>query len=158
MWQRIQTVFLALVVLSLAAAIFLPIWGMNEGDTQHILFALYYGTRSLAESTGDMTVQSYVPYCITAILLTASLTIAIIEITKFKNRILQIKLGTLNALLLAGGLGSAVYFATELVKTHDGGQYGFGLWLPGIAVIFNWLAMRFIRRDEKLVRDSERLR
>jgi hypothetical protein len=26
------------------------------------------------------------------------------------------------------------------------------------AVTFNWLAMRFIRRDEKMVRDSERLR
>lgn len=157
MWQRIQTVFLAIAVLSLIASIFLPIWMMHEGETQQVLFALYHGTKSPGES-GQMTVQNYIPYCLTAILLVASITIAIIEITKFKDRILQIKLGTLNALLLAGGLGSAVYFATEMVKTHNGGQYGFGLWLPGVAVICNWLAMRFIRRDEKLVRDSDRLR
>lgn len=157
MWQRIQTVFLAIAVLSLIASIFLPIWMMNEGENRHVLYALYYGTKSPGES-GVLTVQSYIPYCITAVLLVASITIAIIEMTKFKDRVLQIKLGTLNALLLAGGLGSAVYFATEMVKTNNGGQYGFGLWLPGVAVICNWLAMRFIRRDEKLVRDSNRLR
>lgn len=156
MWQRIQTVFLAIAVLSLIASIFLPIWMMHESENRHVLYALYYGTKDPSETS--MTVQSYIPYCITAILLIASITIAIIEITKFKDRLLQIKLGTLNALLLAGGLGSAVYFATEMVKTYNGGQYGFGLWLPGVAVICNWLAMRFIRRDEKLVRDSDRLR
>jgi hypothetical protein len=157
MWQRIQTVFLLIVILSLGASIFLPIWMMNESQTQHVLFPLYYGTHEATQSGAGLS-ESYIPYCITAILFIAAITIAVIEITKFKDRLLQIKLGTLNSLLLAGGLGSAVYFATSLVKTHDGGQYGLGLWLPGIAVIANWLAMRFIRRDEKLVRDSNRLR
>ena len=156
MWQRIQTVFLAISVLSLIVSIFVPIWMMHEGEKQQVLYALYHGTRE--SSTAAITPISYIPYCLTAILLVASITISIIEITKYKDRMLQIKLGTLNALLLAGGLGSAVYFATEMVKSHDGGQYGLGLWLPGVAVICNWLAMRFIRRDEKLVRDSDRLR
>ena len=35
---------------------------------------------------------------------------------------------------------------------------GLGLWLPGAAVICNLLANRFIRKDERLVRDADRLR
>ncbi len=157
MWQRIQTVFLALVVLCLIVAIFLPVWAINEGTTRHVLYALYYGTTADGDS-GELISKSYVPFCVTGIILAAAATIAAIEITKYKDRLLQIKLGTLNALLLAFGLISAVYFSTDLVKTHGGGQYGLGLWLPGAAVVFNWLSMRFIRRDEKLVRDSDRLR
>ena len=157
MWQRIQTVFLVIAIISLVASIFLPIWVMKDGTQQHSLYALHFSTIGQSSDRSSYA-TAYIPYCITAILFVASITIAAIEIVRFKDRILQIKLGTLNSLLLAGGLGSAVYFASSLVKTYNGGQYGLGLWLPGVAVIFNWIAMRFIRRDEKLVRDSERLR
>jgi hypothetical protein len=154
MWQRIQTVFLVIAIASLIASIFLPIWIFKDQNTTHQLYALHYSKVS-SEGPKD---SLYFPYAITAVLLIASITLSIIEIFKFKDRLLQIKLGTLNSLILAGGLGSAVYFATQMVKTYEGGLYGLGLWLPGVAVIFNWIAMRFIRRDEKLVRDSDRLR
>jgi hypothetical protein len=32
------------------------------------------------------------------------------------------------------------------------------MWIMFVGVACNWLAVRFIRRDEKLVRDSDRLR
>jgi hypothetical protein len=96
---------------------------------------------------------------LTAILAIASATLAIIAITKYKNRFAQMKIGALNSLFMAGTIGSAVYFASQLIKSLEtGGEYGLGLWLPGVAVLCNLLANRFIRRDEKLVRDSERLR
>jgi hypothetical protein len=156
MWQRIQTVFLVIAVISLIISIFFPIWAFTQGQTKHVLYALYYGT---TEGAGTASLTSlYVPYCMTGVLFIASITLSAIEITKYKDRLLQIKLGALNSLFLAGGLISSVYFATDMIKTHEGGQYGFGLWLPGLAVVCNWLAMRFIKRDEKLVRDSNRLR
>jgi hypothetical protein len=99
----------------------------------------------------------YLPYSISAILLVASATVAIVQIRSFTNRMLQIKLGALNSLFLAGSLGSLVYFGTTLVGTY-GGVYGIGMWLPAVAVVCNWLAIRFIKRDERLVRDSDRLR
>jgi len=55
-------------------------------------------------------------------------------------------------------MAGSVYFASQLAETYPGGKYGFGLYLPGIAVIGNLLANRFIRRDEKLVREADRLR
>lgn len=158
MWQRIQTVFLALVVISLVASIFLPIWGFKAADGKvHELYALHY-TYIEPGPSGEARVSSYIPYCVIAMLALAAATIAIIEIRRFDNRLLQMKLGALNAFFIAGTILAAVLFANSMVKTHGGGQYGLGLWVPGVAVVCNFLANRFIRRDEKLVRDSDRLR
>jgi hypothetical protein len=150
MWQRIQTVFLLIVIVSVMASIFLPIW--ISTDLNKVLYPLHY---SVLEN--NTTVAVYFPYCITGILLVAAATVAVIQIGKFKNRILQVKLGALNSLFIALALGSTVYFGQKLIQQF-GGTYGFGLWLPAIAALCNWLALRFIRKDERLVRDSDRLR
>jgi type II secretory pathway component PulF len=150
MWQRIQTVFLAVAVIALLSSLVLPIWTMEINGEANVLTAFYY-------LKGDS--YHYNPYSLTAILAIAAATLAVTEITKYRNRLTQMKLGALNSLFLMGTIGSAAYFATQLIKTlESGGQYGFGLWLPCVAVVCNLLANRFIRKDEKLVRDSERLR
>ena len=154
MWQRIQTVFLVIGILSLIAAIIFPIWVLDTGEQSHKLFALHY----TVSAAGENVRTEYIPYCLTAILAIASITISIIEIGKYKNRILQMKLGALNSLFLAGTIACAFIFSNQLAKEFQGGVLGLGLWLPGIAVLANLLANRFIRRDEKLVRDSNRLR
>jgi hypothetical protein len=154
MWQRIQTVFLVIAIISLLASIFLPIWASSGADgRKHVLYAMHY---SVFENEERST--TYFPYSLTAVFAIASLTVAFIEIGKFKNRMLQMKLGALNSLFLVATIGSALYFASQLIETYQGGQYGLGMWLPGIAVLCNLFANRFIRKDEKLVRDSERLR
>lgn len=105
-----------------------------------------------------MTTTQYFPYSITAILTVAAITISIIEIGRYRDRVLQMKLGALNSLILAGVIASAFIFSNQLADDFNGGQLGLGMWLPGAAVLCNLLANRFIRRDEKLVRDSQRLR
>ncbi len=155
MWQRIQTVFLVLAILSLLAAILFPIWVHEAVGQTHKLFAFHY---SITAQSGEMITTQYLPYCITAVLEIASITLSVIEIGKYKNRMLQMKLGALNSLFLAGTILSAFLLSNQLTKEFGGGQLGLGLWLPGVAVLSNLLANRFIRRDEKLVRDSDRLR
>jgi len=151
MWQRIQTVFLVIIILTLLVSLIFPIWSVQVNDDARALTAFYY----LSNGT-----YQYNPYSITAIIAIAAATLALTEITKFKNRITQIKIGALNSLFLVGVLGFSFYFSNQLMKDLVGpkGQYGLGMWLPFCAVICNLLANRFIRRDEKLVRDSERLR
>jgi hypothetical protein len=154
MWQRIQTVFLVIAIISLIVTIFLPIWVYQDSAGQtHQLYPLHYTIKQ-----GDTANTQYFPYCLTAILAVAAATIAFIEIGKYRNRVLQMKLGALNSLFMAGTLASAVFLSQPLIKSFQGGQYGLGLWVPGIAVVCNLLANRFIRRDEKIVRDSDRLR
>jgi hypothetical protein len=154
MWQRIQTVFLVIVIGSLIASIFFPIWTHTDplGRT-HSLFAFHY---TVNEKGVDNT--EYFPYTTTAILLIAATTIALIEIRKYKDRVLQMKLGALNSLFMAAAIGSAVFFSRQFIKTFEGGQYGLALLLPGIAVLCNLISNWFIRRDERIVRDSNRLR
>jgi hypothetical protein len=154
MWQRIQTVFLLIAIISLIVSIFLPIWVYGDPlGQQHALFPLHY---SVTEK--GVRATQYYPYALTAILAVAAITIAIIEIRKYKNRVLQMKLGALNSLFMAGTIACAVIFSNQLIKTFGAGQYGLALWLPGVAVLCNLVANRFIRRDERLVRESNRLR
>jgi type IV secretory pathway TrbD component len=154
MWQRIQTVFLAVAIISLLVTIFLPIWVYQDASGQsHQLYPLHY----TIEQNGERTTQ-YFPYALTAILAIAAVTLAVISVRNYRNRMLQMKLGALNSLFMAGTIAAAVIFSNQFVKSFQGGHYGLGLWLPGIAVICNLVANRFIRRDEKLVRDSDRLR
>ena len=154
MWQRIQTVFLALVVISMIVGIFFPIWVGVDGGVTHKLYPLHYSVYS-----EEVPTPNYFPYSITAILMIAAATIAAMEIRRFDNRILQIKMGTLNSLILMGVMISVMWFANTMINAHhESWRYGYGLYIPFVGVTCNWLAVRFIRRDEKLVRDSERLR
>jgi hypothetical protein len=146
MWQRIQTVFLALVIVTMIVGIFMPIWIWEDGasGSSHKLYALHY----LITEDGARS-SAYFPFSITGILMVAAATIAAMQIRRYDNRISQIKLGALNTLILLGVMTNPVGF---------NGSNNVAYWVIFAAVAFNWLALRFIRRDEKLVRDSERLR
>jgi hypothetical protein len=154
MWQRIQTVFLIIAVASLIASIFLPIWGNHGSDgVTHELYPLHYSTIQ-----NEVRTTNYFPYCITAVLAIAASTLATISIRRYDNRLLQLRIGALNSLLMAATIASGIILSNGLTKATGGGQYGYGLFIPGIAVVCNLVANQFIRRDEKLVRDSDRLR
>jgi len=134
--------------------IFFPAWVAESNGVKHELYPLHY---SFTE--GSVKTTTYFPYALSAILAVAAATIAFMAIGKFENRMTQIKMGALNSLVMAGSLAALVWFATQRIKaTEVAGQYGLSLWLPAAAMIFNMIANRFIRRDEKLVRDSDRLR
>ncbi len=148
MWQRMQTVFLAIVVISMFLMIFFPIWVGADGDTTIKFYPMY-----LMRGEADV----YHPYTWVSILAIASVTIGLIEITRFKNRLLQIKLGALNSLLMAGCMVTAILLARNLQNSYPG-SFGFSLFLPAVGMVANSIANRFIRRDEKLVKESDRLR
>ena len=111
-------------------------------------------------ASGEVKIHTYFPYSLTALFVVAAITVAITEIRKFNNRMLQMKLGMLNSLLILAAMISAVAFLVMLEKAHDfvSIQNDFGLYLIFAALVFNWVALRFIKKDEKLVRDSDRLR
>lgn len=155
MWQRVQTVFLSLAVLCLVSSILFPIWLAEAGEVTYKLFPISFMTNN-----AGIRNFTYFPFCTTAVLITAAATIAVMEIRRYDNRILQIKLGTLNTLLLAGAMISAVVFANQLINAHPEAKWKYdgGLYFIFGAVTFNWLAVRFIRKDEKKVRDSNRIR
>ncbi|MBS1489833.1 MAG: DUF4293 domain-containing protein [Bacteroidetes bacterium] len=154
MWQRVQTIFLAGVIASLVVMIFLPVWEVRAEAARLTLYPLYYRAQ-----LGSSVSEIYFPYCFMAMFGLAGATTAAISIQKFENRLLQLKLGALNALLIALCGFMAAYLSIKLAKdNHAAGNFGWGLYLPFAAMVFNAIANRFIRRDERLVRDSDRLR
>ncbi len=146
MWQRPQTVFLIINVLALLVALIKPICALGP-DTVLTPFYLKRGSSYI-----------YMPYSVTAALAVASVTLALMIIKRYHNRMVQLKLGALNSVMLAGFMVCAVWFANKLME--DGGGRVSVAWvvLAAVAVLSNWLAMKFIRRDERKVRESERLR
>ena len=156
MWQRIQTVFLVIVILCMVIGIFFPIGIFTDPATSviHELYPLQYTTRE----NGTAVAIAYFPYCVSAILMIASATLAGMSISRYDNRMTQVKIGTLNSLLLAGSMISIVVFFTQFSNKYQTTGLGLVIWITFAASVCNWLALRFIRRDEKLVRDSDRLR
>jgi hypothetical protein len=157
MWQRVQTIFLAITLGSLVLAIFFPIWSSADvaAGITYRLYPIYFMTKQ----NGAITSSIYFPYCITASLMVAAATISFMELRRFDNRMLQVKLGTLNALLLAIIMILCIVFSNEMAKAyHFLWKYDYSLYLTFTAVACNWLAIRFIKRDEKIVRDSDRIR
>lgn len=156
MIQRIQSVFLLLLALSMLAILALTIW--EEGNAQagqHVeLTAFHLKETATAGETASNTI-------LIAILAVASAAVAVYEIFQFKNRLTQMKLGMLNTLLIAGTLISVVYYAYyvgEPIIAATEGEREAGFYIPFAALILNALANRFIRRDENLVRSVDRLR
>lgn len=155
MWQRIQTVFLALVVVVMVVSIFLPLWQYVDGSgVRYELYPLHYSIIN-----GEERSTVYVPYCVTAVLMVAAATLAIQTIRRYDNRLLQIKLAAFNTIILMLVMGAVVFFSARLNDEfkYVGMSRG-ALWTVFAGVAMNWLAMRFIRRDEKIVRESDRLR
>ncbi|HHH54750.1 MAG TPA: DUF4293 family protein [Bacteroidetes bacterium] len=145
MIQRIQTVFLLLA----AIAFFL-------------LFQFPFATSDIATS-GFLADKDFDIYDnIVLIILTAlGGILALIAIFLYKNRPLQVRLTYLS--IIAGILlvvVAVVLFYNEASKILQKSKIndGVGLFLPVLAFILGFLAARFIKKDEKIVRSADRLR
>ncbi|SHJ70653.1 protein of unknown function [Reichenbachiella agariperforans] len=163
MIQRVQSIFLFFVAASLVTLVFLPLWNkvdVEKSETVTVT-ALTLQHTKMDIDTGEQQVITETPlYYIAGIALLAA-GIALYSIFKFNNRLLQIKLGALNSLVMAVALGLSVYWileANKILLPQIQGNYLFGFYMFMSAMLFNVLSNRFIRRDEQLVKSADRIR
>ncbi len=159
MLQRVQSLFLLAVVLCMLFSLFFPVW--NKINPENEVLIEIYGLYSKQTQPGGEIRQEIFPFALIGGFVIVAAIIAFVEIFQFKNRLNQIKMGALNSLVMSSVLGLSLYLSFQEEKIfvpQIQGQYGLGLFLPCIALIFNVLANRFIRRDEKLVRSVDRIR
>ena len=136
MLQRIQSIWLLLA----AGCAFLS-----------FQFPFFTGTDKELRPTGVLNGQSSLPL----ILVTAAVGIlALVCIFLYKNRKLQLRLTVLCIALEA----LLIFLYYTQVKTFTGGTYALTALLQGCVVFFLFLAARGINNDEKIIRDSNRLR
>ncbi|ARS37121.1 DUF4293 domain-containing protein [Pontibacter actiniarum] len=166
MIQRIQSVFLFLLVLAMVAMLFLPLWSKTDATTGETVVLTAWNLKSvILNAEGEPTTAGNIPQRGTiaiGMLAIAAAVVALYEIFQYKSRLNQMKLGLLNTLVLAALLGTSFYYAiyvgAELVTGVDNGSYEAGFFMPVLALLLNALANRFIKRDEDLVRSVDRLR
>lgn len=153
MLQRIQTVYLLIIVGLMVATLFLPLAILQAGDQ-------FYSFDATGVST--VTAEPELVYPMWGLFaLTAVISIlALVTIFLFKKRILQIRLCVFNAILMLGFYGLFAFFiwVMEGKFTDIALNVKIALSFPIIALILNYLAIRNIGADEALVRSLDRLR
>lgn len=160
MIQRIQSVFLLLLALSMLSVLMLPIWSKTDPAGQGTALLTATSLSFVNAAPGGTSMASVATWPI-AVLAAASAALALFEIFQFRNRFLQLKLGMGNFLLIVGTIGANFYYSNmgeRLLNIKLIGDFEAGFYLPTLALILNLLASRFIRRDERLVRSMDRLR
>ncbi|MEQ9426316.1 MAG: DUF4293 domain-containing protein [Cyclobacteriaceae bacterium] len=160
MLQRVQSIFLGLVFISMILSVLSGHWQKfddNSDQSAHLSAIKLVHYNDINQN--DVNSESWTFYIAIVSLLAAG--VAVYSTFAYKKRLTQIKLGALNSLLMGGALGLSVYFSLqgqELFDPNIKGAYGVGFYSIFAALIFNLLANRFIRRDEQLVRSVDRIR
>ncbi|NVO84941.1 DUF4293 domain-containing protein [Hymenobacter terrestris] len=160
MIQRIQSVFLLLLALSMLSVLVVPIWTKTDPASQGTALLTAFTLSFASAAPGGSTLGATNTWAIAA-LAGASAAVALLSIFQFRNRFNQLKLGMLNFLLIVGTIAANFYYSSQgeqLLNIKLIGTYEAGFYLPTLALMLNLLASRFIRRDERLVRSMDRLR
>jgi Domain of unknown function (DUF4293) len=160
MLQRAQSLFLALSGCFMITMVFFPFWSKTDLDTGSKFFFSSLGT-TMKSGAGEVLEIQYFPYLIIGILGLMSAGIAFFELFQYGNRLLQIKIGAINSLFMGISLGGAIYFITQFDKEifpYSPGSFHEGFYLPAAAMLSNVIANRLIKRDEKIVKNADRMR
>jgi glucan phosphoethanolaminetransferase (alkaline phosphatase superfamily) len=155
MIQRIQTLFLFLAFIAIILIFFFPLASFLS-DVQYYKF--YVGeVRNMVPTN----VAAYGRYFTMPFLIVVSgmLVMTVVTIMSYKKRLKQIKLVNF-AILLNVVLIVMMFFYTDKISKDlvIPTKYVIGSAFPLISLVFLVLSLRFIRRDEKLVRSMDRLR
>ena len=155
MLQRIQTVYLLLIVIFAGLTIFSPVADLiNTKD--HLLYLLDFKGITLIQPSGNVLVST--TWFLSAFAAVYGI-IAAITIFSFKNRVKQIRLSVINMLFMIGYyLLLAFYIWSASKELNADWHLHFVTGLPLISLILNYLAIGAIGKDEALVKSLDRLR
>lgn len=137
MIQRIQTVYLLLVIVAIVAFIFVPFGGIEIEGTKGILI-----------------IKEIVVFLVLSLIVG---TIALIAIFLFHNRKLQMRIVLINIIVTITLIGMFIYGLIAHVGLSKY-TFGAGAVFPLFVLFFNLLAYNGIKSDDKLVKSMDRLR
>lgn len=151
MWQRIQTLYLILAII-LNASLF----GLSLAS---------FSVDAMERSFGLMGFENGKDYqtVILPLITSASILLSLVVILMFRKRQLQIKLSQLNLFVQAALVAAIFFLIDEGVKSlglTEGVEvdYGIGTIISLLPLLFIYLAIRGIKKDEALIRAADRIR
>ena len=137
MWQRVQTLYLAIATALLASMFF---------SAKAVI--------PVAADAPDRIIKftAYTPYLI---LLVVSVVLDFLALTTWKHRIFQMRTAVLAALIT---IALQVWIGVDFFTTGREMVFRVPAVFPAVAAIFDFLAARNILADEMMVRSASRLR
>ena len=150
MIQRKQTLFLLAVLIINIILFFLPFLNISLSDNTEIYGLSFIGGCGPSISNSNKIYPSILNTCI--------VVLALITIFLYKRRTIQFKLS--NIIVLLNVFITGLFFLLSYVKEGIIGEihYTFVTFLPIVSATFAFLAAHFIKKDEQLVRNSDRIR
>ena len=168
MIQRIQSIFLLLVTISLYSTYFFPlsekivytnennIMAIKEKETLYIYELVY--EQYIYENDPSAILYPR-PYILVLIFIAGGLSFY--SIFQYNNRINQIKIGAINSIIMSVTIAIILYelfYKEVMIKNTFDVNILISFYLIFTALIFNSIANRFIKKDEILVNESNRIR
>lgn len=162
MIQRIQSIYLLLVVIcqSLLFATALATFSGYDSSFNLSLMGFY----KLSSAGHEMLINSYALMAVNVVVILFSIFI----IFSYKNRKKQIRFAAFNILLICAFIVLMFYSFDnaksfiDLSFNNQGAElsttYGIGMILPLLSLVFNFMAIKGIRKDEELVKSADRIR
>ena len=148
MIQRKQSIFLLAVLLIGITMVFLPFQTLTISNQIMALYLMPTCCSDIMDST------IYYPM----VLNFSSILLSIFTIFQFKNRVLQYKLSNVIALINVFITGLFFLLVFTKIGAIENVHFTFGAFLPIISVFCAFFAAHFIKKDEQLVRNSDRIR
>ncbi|MCB0409919.1 MAG: DUF4293 domain-containing protein [Flavobacteriales bacterium] len=157
MIQRVQTLFLIGVILLGVLFSFVPVLGFTAYEATYVMSAYKVVLSKDVTSvvSGNMGV---------GVLEGVIMIVTLIVIFLYKNRQLQMKLLKLNILLITLQVVALMMYV-DVAKAAIGPNendvlvgFEIGCFIPVLSLLLTYLAIRFIKKDDKLVRAADRLR
>jgi hypothetical protein len=152
MIQRIQSFYLLLIIALLIAVFFLPVGAFDNtsGSYEYTAFSI--------KKVGIANVDNF-PIWLLGIVCVISMLLSLITIFLYKKRLIQIRFCRVNSfLLIIFYLIYAFFLFIGINGVKLNFDFSYGLIFPFIALIFDLLAIRAIRKDENLVKSLDRIR
>lgn len=157
MIQRIQSVFLLVAAIVSIILLFIPIGDIYTAEAQ------YTFTCFNVHLVPDGKVIMSTLYI--ALTLIVSACISIYAIFKYKDRMKQTRIVSLNMLVFLIAVMLMIWLFPDFIfprkgLMQDGELFRFNYWIMIFVIppVCMFLANRFIRKDERLVRSADRLR
>ena len=154
MIQRKQTIYLFLAAVACIVCMCLPL-GPLQLQGMGVEPVLY--NMALVQTEGNSPTYNFA-YLPLFIALAIPAVVALVAIFLFKNRPLQARLCSFNLLLLLVWMALFAYYKYFQLTAIGELQQTWSSVLPFVAAVFNYLAYKGIKADERLVRAADRIR
>lgn len=153
MIQRRQTLYLLIVTALSALMLALPLGRFLNADSEYVLTAFGVNVAGHPEMDG------FINTWYMGVLIVMATVLPFVTIFLFKKRMLQMRLCFMEIVFLLGVQIFVGYYFYHMSQSVEGPtSFAIGDIFPLIGMIFTWLAIRGITKDEMLIRSMNRIR